>query len=295
MTLLGKIFTMLIFIMALVWMAFAVAVYMTQKNWKDYVERPRDKVAEGKPLGLKFQLEDLKTANQQLRENIDELVKETRREQAARAHALAALEEMRQSEAALRKTAEEAQVALLASNREATAAMAATQTRLDGLKDEIAQARLDIKTAQGDRDEKLQRVVVLTDSLHQAEDTRRRLSERQNELVAQIARMKSVLDGAGLNENTPRGKNPPIGLNGVVTAVRKEFMEISIGADDGLLVGHELEVFQDRTYKGRIIIRRVDPDRAVAEVVPELRKGEILPGDRVITRSTVGALTPTVR
>ena len=88
---------------------------------------------------------------------------------------------MRQSEIALRKTAEEAQAQLLASNREATAAMAATQTRLDGLKDEIAQARLDIKTAQGDRDENLQRVVALTDQLHQTEDARRRLTERSLE------------------------------------------------------------------------------------------------------------------
>jgi hypothetical protein len=294
MTLLGKIFTMLIFIMALVWMAFAVAVYMTQKNWKDLVERPQAEVAEGKPLGLKHQLANLNTEIQQLEEQLRVLETEKRREQAARAHALAALEEMRQSEAALRKTAELAHKQLVDSNREATAAMAATQTRLDGLKDEIAQARLDIKTAQGDRDEKLAKVVALTDQLHQAEDTRRRLSERQSELVAQIARMKSVLDRHGLNEFTPLDNIPPP-VNGVVTAVRKEFMEISIGSDDGLMVGHELEVMRDRTYKGRIVVRRVDPDRAVAEVVPELRKGEIQPGDRVMTRTSVGTLTPTVR
>lgn len=293
MTLLGKIFTMLIFIMALVWMAFAVAVYMTQKNWKDLVERP---TAEGldKPLGLKFQLKAMEDANKELRLQIDKLENERRREQASRAHALAALEEMRQSEAALAKMATEAQARLLESNREATAAMAATQTRLDGLKEEIAQARLEIKTAQGDRNEKLLRVVGLTDQLHQAEDARRRLTERQNELVAQIARMKKVLDSVGKTEyDNIDGIPPPV--NGVVTAVRKEFMEISIGSDDGLAVGHELEVMRDRTYKGRIVVRRVDPDRAVAEVVRELQRGDVQPGDRVMTRTDVGTLTPTVR
>jgi hypothetical protein len=294
MTLLGKIFTMLIFIMALVWMAFAVAVYMTQKNWKDLVERPQAEVVPGKPLGLKHQLANQEAANKALRDDIDRLLKEKHQEQAARAHALAALEEMRQAEAALRKTAEEAQAQLLASNREATAAMAATQTRLDGLKDEIAQARLDIKTAQGDRDDKLQRVVALTDQLHQTEDARRRLTERQNELVAQIARMKKVLDSVGKTEYSDIDGIPPP-VDGVVTAVRKEFMEISIGSDDGLEVGNELEVFRDRTYKGRIIVRRVDPDRAVAEINPDIRKGEIQPGDRVMTRSSVGTLSPTVR
>jgi len=201
---------------------------------------------------------------------------------------------MRQSEAALAKMATDAQAQLLASNREATAAMAATQTRLDGLKEEIAQARLDIKTAQGDRDEKLQRVVALTDLVHQAEDARRRLTERQNELVAQIARMKKVLDSVGKTEyDNIDGIPPPV--SGVVTAVRKEFMEISIGSDDGLSVGHELEVMRDRTYKGRIIVRRVDPDRAVAEVVRELQRGDVQPGDRVMTRTEVGTLSPTVR
>lgn len=294
MTLLGKIFTMLIFIMALVWMAFAVAVYMTQKNWKDLVERPQ---AEGieKPLGLRHQLKNQQDAYKELQVKVEKLQTEAHRERAARAAALASLEEMRQSEAALRKTAEEAQAALTATSRAAIAEAASIQERLKGLTEEIATARADIKTAESDRNEKLQRTVVLSDQLHQMEDTRRRLTERQNELVAQIARMKSVLDDNGLNEHTPRGKNPPTDLSGVVTAVRKEFLEISIGSDDGLLVGHQLEVFRDRTYKGRVTVRRVDPDRAVAEVVPELRKGEIQIGDRVMTRTSIGTLTPTVR
>jgi hypothetical protein len=288
MTLLGKIFTMLIFIMALVWMAFAVAVYMTQKNWKDLVDNPKS--------GLKQKLKELEEANEELRVQLTDKETELRREEAARAHALAALEEARQGEAAARQTAETAQAQLTATSRAALAEAAATQTRLKAVTDEIAQARVDIKTAQADRDDKLQRVVALTDQLHQAEDTRRRLFERQQEIAAQVGRMKAVLDAHGLHEYTPLDGLPPIGVNGIVTAVRKEFMEISIGSDDGLMVGHELEVFKDRTYKGRVVVRRVDPDRAVAEVVPELRKGEIQPGDRAVTRTSVGsALTPTVR
>lgn len=284
MTLLGKIFTMLIFIMALVWMSFAVAVYMTQKNWKDYATRPRSEASADKPVGLKFQLEDLETANERLREEKRALEDELHQERAARGHALAALEEARQAELALRKAAEATHTELLVAHREAAAAMSATQTRLDALKDEIAQARLDIKTAEQDRDEKLERVSALTDQLHQAEDTRRRLQERQSGLVAQIGRMKAVLDRHGLNEHTPLDGIPPK-LDGIVLDVKEKFMEISLGSDDGLREGHQLEVFQGRTYKGRVVVRRVDPDRAVAEIIPELRKGEIQKGDRVITRT----------
>ena len=52
MTLLGKIFTMMIFILCLMCMFFAVAVYQTDKNWKDVVVNESE--AEGKPLGLKI-------------------------------------------------------------------------------------------------------------------------------------------------------------------------------------------------------------------------------------------------
>ena len=58
MTLLGKIFTMLIFMMSLLWMAFAIATYTTQKVWRDVALRPESEVkGEDTPLGLKWQLE----------------------------------------------------------------------------------------------------------------------------------------------------------------------------------------------------------------------------------------------
>ena len=50
MNLVGKIFTVLIFVMSLVFMSFAVVVYATHRNWKEVVERPEDEVGPGKPL-----------------------------------------------------------------------------------------------------------------------------------------------------------------------------------------------------------------------------------------------------
>ncbi|MCA9219304.1 MAG: hypothetical protein KDA71_03190 [Planctomycetales bacterium] len=286
MTLLGKIFTMLIFIMSLVWMSFAVSVYMTHKNWMEVVTRDQAHTKAGEQLGLAIQLKNAKAEHKTLQDKLDRLQAELHHERSARAHVIAVLEEARAAEAALRKTAEDTHAQLLLANREATAAMSATQTRLDALKTEIADARTDIKNAQGDRDEKLERVVYLTDELHKAEDLLRRLQERQSELVAQISRQKRVLDAHGLNEfDDVDGIPPP--LSGFVLAVNKQFLEISLGADDGVRVGHELEVFQDRTYKGRVVIRKTHPDRAVAEIIPLYRKGEIVKGDRVHTRTKV--------
>ena len=57
MNLVGKIFVVFIFVMACVFMAFAMAVYTAQRNWRDEVMRPQNEVAGNKELGLKYQLE----------------------------------------------------------------------------------------------------------------------------------------------------------------------------------------------------------------------------------------------
>ena len=285
MTLLGKIFTMLIFIMSLVWMSFSVMVYVTEKNWREEVLRKPDDVQGDQRVGYVYQLQAQRELVEQRDEELRELQKELQRERAARAYALSALEEAATIEADLRRAAEKTQIELMAAHREANRALADTQTRLEALSTEIADARVAIKDAQQDRDEKLERVVFLTDEVHKAEDLKRRLEERQAELVAQISRMQKVLRAKDLSEYEDVDGIPPP-LDGLVLDVRKNFMEISLGSDDGLKVGHQLEVFKDRTYKGRIVVRRTDPDRAVAEIIPELRKGEIQKGDKVRTKVT---------
>lgn len=292
MTLLGKIFTVLIFIMSLVFMSFATAVYMTHKNWKEVVERPRAEATATNPAGLIHQLTDLRATNEGLRDELRALESELHMERAARANALAALEQDRQIVRAQLKVSATANNQLLAANREAVAAVDSTQKRLTTAISEVTDLRDIIKTTMQDRDKQLDEAIFLTDSLHQARDVQARLQARQSELAAQIARMKLVLDAHDLNEHTPVHNIPPA-LDGVVLDVRKNFMEVSLGSDDGLRSGHELEVFRNRSYLGRVVVRKTDPDRAVAEIIPQLRKGEMQRGDRVVTKSRLSAAPTT--
>ena len=85
MTLLGKICTVLIFIMTIMFGGFAVAVYMTQTNWMAEVKRPRSEMTGNKKLGLEFQLEDAKKTTLDLQAKLDELQNVVARERAARA------------------------------------------------------------------------------------------------------------------------------------------------------------------------------------------------------------------
>ena len=61
-------------------------------------------------------------------------------------------------------------------------------------------------------------------------------------------------------------------------------IEVSLGADDGLQVGHTLEVYRAGEYVGRAVVRAVRPDHAVAVLVKEYMRDIVQRGDKVTTR-----------
>src|SRR5687768_8375758 len=90
MTLVGKIFTVLIFVMSVLFMAFSVMVFATHKNWKEFADNPTP--GPGQKLGLKQQYEQLQILKKQADEQLNTLKNELAEEQAARKQALAALQ-----------------------------------------------------------------------------------------------------------------------------------------------------------------------------------------------------------
>lgn len=90
--------------------------------------------------------------------------------------------------------------------------------------------------------------------------------------------MKSVLDRHGLREHGPRDDVPPR-LHALVLDRKRNFLEVSIGSDDGVRPGQVLDFADGPAYQGRAVIRRTDPERSVAEIIPEFRKGDIEAGD----------------
>jgi hypothetical protein len=209
---------------------------------------------------------------------------ELAQEQAARKAALAALQ--------VRATKAEADLAvvqgkydeLFTLHGQTTAANKTAQDRLLALESEAKMLRDELRTVQRDLDAKFLQVVSLTDQLNQAVSMEQILNERNREATFQIARMKKVMDANGLTETSLVDHiAPPV--EGVVLEVSdKDLIEISIGNDDGLKIGHSLDVYRDNTYLGRIVIRKTGPDRAVGQVQRELQRGQIKRGDRVTTK-----------
>jgi DNA repair exonuclease SbcCD ATPase subunit len=279
MTLVGKIFTVLILVMSVLFMAFSIAVFATHKNWKELADNP-DPARPGYKQKLKAKEDELRQA----RAEIEQIKITLGLEQAARRHALAAAEtrarmaeEQRDS---LAKTLAERESAL---NRAAEAQKLA-QDRLTALESEVARIRADLKLAQQERDDSFLQVVDLTDKLNQSETTRSQLQQRNDQLVLQVADMNRVMQAHGLDVHTLVSHIPPKVEGIVVEVSEKGLVEISLGHDDGLKVGHTLDVYRGDTYLGRIIIRRTAPDRAVGQVVKELQRGQIKKGDHVTTK-----------
>lgn len=288
MTLLGKIFTVLIFIMSLVFMSFALMVFATHKNWKAAAMNP----APGEPgydesygkVGLKKQVEDAVDTNKLLNAKLVKKDDELALERAARRMALQQL----QSKVAVQQRDlddKETQLsAKIAENSQLLGELSTTQARNTALTTQVAQLRDDLKDARQYGDEQFQQVVALTDKLHQNQGLLARETERKNQLANDNAELERVMKIYGLTIYSPTEKIPPK-VEGYITKVstaNKNLVEISLGSDDGIRVDHQLDVFRGATYVGRLVVREVDTNAAVAEVV--LLKSPIQKDDSVTTK-----------
>ena len=282
MTLVGKIFTVLIFVMSLVFMSFAVMVFATHRNWKETATNTV--TTGGKKLGLTQQLEQAKTKRQELEDLLARTQIDLKEEQATRQAALAALQvRVAKSEEALGLKQKELDD-LYANHTKTAEAAKLAEDRLAVLEKETLDLRNLLLATQQDVDKTFTTVVSLTDQLNQAEGMKLRLEERNIQLADDITQMKMVMDAHGLRKDTLVSHIPPKVEGRVLAVSAKDLIEISLGSDDGLKEGHALEVYRGNTYLGRIIIRRTAPDRAVGQIVRELQRGQIKQGDNVSSK-----------
>ena len=97
---------------------------------------------------------------------------------------------------------------------------------------------------------------------------------------------KRVFDKMGLDLSEPSPSPPK--LDAIVTAVgERNLIEISVGSDDGLRVGHRLEVFHENAYLGYAVVLKTDPDRSVAQIDEKSQRAPVQVRDQVATRRPV--------
>jgi hypothetical protein len=286
MNLVGKIFTVVILVLCLVFMALAMAVYTAQRNWREVVMLQKSELTPGKTLGLKWQLEEAKALNENLNNDKAKLEKDIKAEQAARQQALSRLQTELEIARKDRKSLEAGRADLEKDKRDSVAAMNATQKNLTDFRQELDKQRTGLLQAQQDRDKHFNKVVELTDQLNQAVNDKELLRKRTLELAKDLKKADEALQWNGINKNANFKNAKPPQVDAVVTSVLGDgLIEISLGSDAGLREGHQLEVYRtgggQNTYVGRVKVVRTDPSKSVCKVDPNFQNSNIMENDRV--------------
>ncbi|HEX4146890.1 MAG TPA: hypothetical protein VHY91_25560 [Pirellulales bacterium] len=282
MNLVGKIFLFATLVMSIAFMMMAVAVYGTHRNWRAAIERTQAETPPGEQVGLKIQLEKLRTEKRALQAEREKLKGQLAEEQLAARDRLAKLETVRQEletkRAALQKERDE----LLAKDQQAVATLDSTHENLKKLTAEVEVLRKEIRVAQEARDKDFATVVETTDKYNQSEGELKRIKERKQQVESQYAKLKDAARKYRWDESAGEA---PADLHGKILAVSAEnLVEISIGSDDGLKIGNTLEVFRGSHYLGKIEVLRIDVDRAVGKILQDYKRGPIQKGDEVASR-----------
>lgn len=267
----GKIFVFAVFIMSLMLMSFAVAIFSSHVDWQVEYKKKQD------------ELEKIKAEEQKLNQEISRLTQQVGDSEAARDQVIAKFQQ-----ALLEKEGELGE--LRKQRNDKLEEMQAKITELANVEEDLTRAREEIKSLQGDVrdkqrkvDEQVTRAAELAGQLHEKESFLQIATERKAQLEKQVSQARLLLKQNGLSlESATKDRVPAV--DGVVTAVADNSIEVSLGGDDGLQAGHQIEVYRNDEYLGRAIVKSVKPDRSIAVIVREYARGIIQRGDKVTTR-----------
>jgi hypothetical protein len=280
MNLLGKILIVLILIMSIVFATFSVMVYATHHNWREEIVRTSAEVRGNQLPGYKEQLNKARTENANLTNERNAMELQLNAEKTAKIQALAKDEaeidrlnkDYTQASDELKKKSDD----LIASNN----ALHVAQNNLTNLTTEVQQLRGDIAASQKEADEQIKKSIDLADKLAVANGTLSTLQERNTQLATDVSKAKTILKGLGMSIEDPADAST-IPVTGVITAVSHSKVELSIGTDDGVRVGQELDIYRRDKYVGRVKIIDAKAENAVADILPEYQQLPIMRGDNV--------------
>ena len=166
---------------------------------------------------------------------------------------------------------------LEAAKKQASDATGALATANDAAK--TAQDALDAikKTLNGKTaDEIVQAEAKAESDLTAAQSEQQIMQSQLQDSQTQIATLQSALNRSKV------GTQPP-GISGKVTFVDRawNFVILDVGVSAGVVPNGELIVYRGRTFLGKVRVTKVDPNDAVAEILPDAQ-GNIQIGDSVL-------------
>jgi uncharacterized protein YlxW (UPF0749 family) len=268
---LGKIFVFGVFVMSLMLMSFAVAIYSSHVNWQEVAKKKQE------------DLDKLKAEETSLNQEITRLTANVATSEAARDQVIAKFQQALIEKDKELKTLKDARDDKLTEMQKKIADLATVEADLTRAREEVTKLQAEVRDKQQKVDSQVTRAAEIAGQLHEKESFLEIANERKSQLEKQVAQARLLLKQNGLSlDSLPKDRVPT--MNGVVVAVADDAIEVSLGFDDGLQTGHQIEVYRNDEYLGRAIVKSVKPDRAVAVLVREYSRGIVQRGDKVTTR-----------
>jgi hypothetical protein len=289
---LGKIFVVLIFVMSILFMAMALMVYATHKNWKEEISRTPADTGPGQTVGWKHRYEELVKQNQKLADELSRVQKEAVAVRTASAEALAKLQtehSLRLQELATKEQELTAKSQALAT---ATTTLRTQDENVNVATTQVQKLTQDIKEQIAKADELFKQSLELRNRLSQADVQLPRLKETADQLSERLANARLLLAQAGMTLEDPIDRRPPPFEVAVESVNDRGLVEIAAGRDDGVRVGHEIDIVRNSRLIGKIRITNVTADRAVGTTLRDYSILQIRRGDTATTKLNALARQP---
>jgi hypothetical protein len=163
---------------------------------------------------------------------------------------------------------------------------AAQQKRADDLSDKLAKATQDRDAAQADlaaykatgkSPQEIQQLIAL---IKQDQDTIAAINDEKKVLTRTISRIQNQLDEL-VGPSYVVKLRPDLKGSVVVVDPKWDFVVLDIGDEQGVLQDGELLVSRAGKLVAKVIVRTVEKDRCIANIVPGWKLGDVFEGDQV--------------
>jgi hypothetical protein len=281
MTHVGKILVFVIMAFALIFLGISTTVFTTSKNWRTATEEQKKKVGD-----LSKKLSDAQAGVADAKKDLD----------AAKANYDALAKQLNDKIKLLeddngRKQQQITQAAAEVGNAQVNAKTAledaeARRKETDLLRNQksaVEKQANEFKLKQAD----------LNDKIRELERILETATRNNSDLRERVAKFSTLLRQNGLSDDISRVTGlesaPPVVGEVLRVDPSNRRMEISIGSNDGLVVGHELFLFREKPkpeYIGKFTVISVEPNQAVGRIIGTTYQGKkIKEGD--IVSSTI--------
>jgi chromosome segregation ATPase len=281
MTQVGKILVLVIMAFSLVFLGIATMVFVTSKNWKDATAKK-----DGEVKKVRTELQTAQAAVDAAKKTLEENDARAKQETKGLETRIRTLEDQNKRDLTeITKVREQLAVQL------ATAKTSVEDA--EARRNETMLLRQQKSAVEKQANEYQLRQADLNDKIRELERFLETATKNNSDLRELVAKYTTLLQSKGLSTDITQIKgmeNPPpvTGQVKKVDATNKR-LEITIGSDDGLVVGHELFLYRTKPraeYLGRGQIIAVDPDQSVVRVLGNTVQGKkIKEGD--IVSSTI--------